>query len=333
MSDAAKIMNTEPLLRVEHLKKYYEIPSKKLFDRSVRYLKAADDVSFDIGRGETFALVGESGCGKTTVGKTILRFHEPTGGDAYFKGENIFQLKKEDFLKRRQKMQMIFQDPFSSLNPRMTIYDSVADVMKIHKLYSGDALDKRVYELLGMVGLPSWLAKRYPHEFSGGQLQRACIARALALDPDFIVCDEPVSALDVSIQSQVLNLLGDIQKEVGVSYLFISHGLPAVRYISHRIGVMYMGKLVEVSESNELFHNPMHPYTQALVAAVPIPNPDLKKERKLLEGEVTSPIDPPDGCRFCSRCPYVTDRCRTETPELKDMGGGHMVACHCLAGQ
>ena len=324
-------MNTQPLLKVEHLKKYYEIPSKKLFDRSVRYLKAADDVSFEINQGETFALVGESGCGKTTVGKTILRLQEPTGGKAFFKGENIFELNKETFLKRRQKMQMIFQDPFSSLNPRMTIYDSVADVMKIHNLYSGDALDKRVYELLGMVGLPSWLAKRYPHEFSGGQLQRACIARALALDPDFIVCDEPVSALDVSIQSQVLNLMSDIQKEVGVSYLFISHGLPAVRYISHRIGVMYMGKLVEVAESDKLFEKPLHPYTQALIAAVPIPDPDLRKERKLLEGEVTSPIDPPDGCRFCSRCPYATDICKQVSPELEDMGGDHLAACHNLS--
>ena len=324
------ITTEEPLIKVDHLKKYFKIKSGKLFDKSEKHLCAVDDVSFDIKRGETFALVGESGCGKTTVGKTILRFYEPTGGAAYFNGKNIYEIDKNSFRSVRQQMQMIFQDPYSSLNPRMTIYESVADVMRIHQMYEGEGLNKRVYQLLDMVGLPSWLAKRYPHEFSGGQLQRACIARALALNPQFIVCDEPVSALDVSIQSQVLNLLMDIQKEIDVSYLFISHGLPAVKYISDRVGVMYMGKLVEVAKSSQLFKKTIHPYSQALISAVPIPNPDAKSNRIMLEGEVTSPIDPPPGCRFCSRCPRATEQCRKVTPELRDMGDGHMVACHMV---
>lgn len=320
----------QPLIKVEHLKKYFTIKSGKLFDKSEKHLCAVDDISFEIKKGETFALVGESGCGKTTVGKTLLRFYEPTDGTAYFNGQNIYQIPKNSFRSMRQKMQMVFQDPYSSLNPRMTIYESVADVMRIHQMYQGEELTKRVYQLLDMVGLPSWLAKRYPHEFSGGQLQRVCIARALALNPEFIVCDEPVSALDVSIQSQVLNLLMDIQKETGVSYLFISHGLPAVKYISDRIGVMYMGKLVEVATSSQLFANTLHPYSQALISAVPIPNPDKKSERIILEGEVTSPIDPPPGCRFCSRCPRATELCHKVSPDLRDTGSGHMVACHMV---
>ena len=315
------------VLRVEHLKKYFPIKSGKIFDKKIRHLCAVDDVSFSLRAGDTFALVGESGCGKTTVGKTLLRFYEPTAGSAYFQNQDIFAMSKGEFRKLRRNMQMIFQDPLSSLNPRMTIYDSVADVMKLYRMYEGEALSRRVYELLDMVGLPNWLAKRYPHEFSGGQLQRACIARALALNPKFIVCDEPVSALDVSIQSQVLNLLSDIQKETGVSYLFISHGLPAVKYISDTIGIMYMGKLVETADSEELFSNPIHPYTQALLSAVPKPDPDQRAEKIILRGEVTSPIDPPAGCRFASRCPYVTDQCRSQSPELRETVPGHFVAC------
>ena len=317
----------EVVLRVEHLKKHFPIKSGKILDRKVRHLYAVDDVSFTLNAGDTFALVGESGCGKTTVGKTLLRFYEPTAGSAYFEGKDIFAMSKEEFRQYRRNMQMIFQDPMSSLNPRMTIFDSVADVMKLHHMYEGEALSRRVYELLDMVGLPNWLAKRYPHEFSGGQLQRACIARALALNPKFIVCDEPVSALDVSIQSQVLNLLTDIQKDTGVSYLFISHGLPAVKYISNNIGIMYMGKLVETASSEELFRNPIHPYTQALLSAVPKPDPDKRSEKIILQGEVTSPIDPPAGCRFASRCPYATEQCKSASPEMREVVPGHFVAC------
>lgn len=320
----------QPLIQVDNLKKYFSLKSGKLFDKTERKLHAVDGISFQIQKGETFALVGESGCGKTTVGKTILRFHEPTDGAVYFDGQDIFQLDKAQFHNMRRNMQMIFQDPYSSLNPRMTIFESVADVMRIHHMYKGAALEKRVYSLLDMVGLPSWLAKRYPHEFSGGQLQRACIARALALDPQFIICDEPVSALDVSIQSQVLNLLMDIQKETGIAYLFISHGLPAVKYISNRIGVMYMGKLVEVASSDQLFERPIHPYSQALISAVPIPDPDRPSKKVYLKGEVSSPINPPEGCRFCARCPHSTEACRKETPELQDRGDGHWVACHAM---
>ncbi len=322
----------EPLLRVEHLKKYFPVKNSALFSKNGGTLYAVDDISFFVNYGETFSLVGESGCGKTTVGKTILQLYQPTAGDVFFEGKNLVGLKKRELREIRANMQMVFQDPNSSLNPRMTIYDSIADIIKIHHRMERDALSKRVYELLDMVGLPSWFAERYPHEFSGGQLQRACIARALALNPKFIVCDEPVSALDVSIQSQVLNLLSDLKKELSLSYLFISHGLPAVKHISDRIAVMYLGRIIEQADSAELFANPLHPYTQALISAVPVPDPNQRRERIVLEGDVPSPIHPPKGCRFCTRCRYASEQCRTQESQLTEVKAGHFVACHLCKG-
>lgn len=322
----------EPLLRVEHLKKYFPVRNSSLFFKNGGTLYAVDDVSFTVNSGETFSLVGESGCGKTTVGKTVLQLYPPTAGEVYFEGKNLIGLKTRELREIRSNMQMVFQDPNSSLNPRMTIYESIADIIKIHHKIGREVLSKRVYELLDMVGLPSWFAERYPHEFSGGQLQRACIARALALNPKFIVCDEPVSALDVSIQSQVLNLLSDLKKELSLSYLFISHGLPAVKHISDRIAVMYLGRIIEQAHSAELFANPLHPYTQALISAVPVPDPDKRRERIVLEGDVPSPIHPPKGCRFCTRCRYATDLCHAQEPQLTEVKEGHLVACHLCKG-
>ena len=322
----------EPLLRVEHLKKYFPVRNSSLFFKNGGTLYAVDDVSFTVNSGETFSLVGESGCGKTTVGKTVLQLYPPTAGEVYFEGKNLIGLKTRELREIRSNMQMVFQDPNSSLNPRMTIYESIADIIKIHHKIGREVLSKRVYELLDMVGLPSWFAERYPHEFSGGQLQRACIARALALNPKFIVCDEPVSALDVSIQSQVLNLLSDLKKELLLSYLFISHGLPAVKHISDRIAVMYLGRIIEQAHSAELFANPLHPYTQALISAVPVPDPDKRRERIVLEGDVPSPIHPPKGCRFCTRCRYATDLCHAQEPQLKEVKESHFVACHLCKG-
>ena len=319
---------TEPLLKVEHLKKYFPVKNARLLDRTVRQVYAVDDVSFDVYPGETFSLVGESGCGKTTIGKTVLRLHEATDGKVLFDGKDILAMDKEELRKTRAQMQMVFQDPNSSLNPRMTIYESIADILLIHKKNSREETRSRVLELLEMVGLPSWFANRYPHEFSGGQLQRAAIARALALKPKFIVCDEPVSALDVSIQSQVLNLLSDLQKNLNLSYLFISHGLPVVRHISDRVGVMYLGKMIEVADADALFNDYRHPYTKALLSAAPTPDPRLKTKREILQGDVPSPINPPKGCRFCTRCPLAMSVCRERIPELKEVAPGHSVACH-----
>ncbi|BCS80688.1 ABC transporter ATP-binding protein [Anaerocellum diazotrophicum] len=316
----------EVLIEVKNLKKYFPV---KMGLGKKGYIKAVDDVSFFIKKGETLGLVGESGCGKSTTGRTIIRLYEPTSGQIIFKGEDI---TKKDMLPYRKSMQMIFQDPYASLNPRMTVGDIIGEPLEIHNIAKGNEKKERVQELLRLVGLNSEHANRYPHEFSGGQRQRIGIARALAVEPEFIICDEPISALDVSIQAQIVNMLEDLQQQLGLTYLFIAHDLSMVKHISSRVGVMYLGKLVELAESNELYSNPLHPYTQALLSAIPIPDPKISKERTriILEGDVPSPLNPPTGCRFRTRCRYAFDRCKEEEPVLKDVGCGHYVACHLM---
>jgi len=328
---STKAQQGEVLVEVRNLKKHFPVTGGGLIARTVGYVKAVDGVSFQIRRGETLGLVGESGCGKTTLGKVLLRLQEPTDGQVLFEGKNIYDLNREQMRKLRREMQIIFQDPYASLNPRMTVGDIIGEPLEIHGVARGAAKTKKVQELLDVVGLASFHARRYPHEFSGGQRQRIGIARALALNPKLIVCDEPVSALDVSIQSQVLNLLEDLQKEFGLTYLFIAHGLAVVKHVSDRVGVMYLGKMMEISPANELYANPLHPYTEALMSAIPIPDPTLKRERIVLEGDVPSPVNPPKGCRFHTRCryqPQVGDICKTEEPPLVHVGGDHWVACH-----
>ena len=321
------MMEKTELLKVKGLKKYF--PIKKGFGRQkMQYVKAVDNVNFSIYKGETFGLVGESGCGKSTTGRTLIRLYDVTEGEILYDGTDISHMKEKELLPYRKKMQMIFQDPYSSLNARMTVSDIIGEPLDIHKLASGKARQERIAELLENVGLKQEHSNRYPHEFSGGQRQRVGIARALAVNPEFIICDEPISALDVSIQAQVVNMLEDIQEQYGITYLFIAHDLSMVRHISDRIGVMYLGQLVEIASSDELYENPMHPYTQALLSAIPSPYKDKNKSRIMLEGEVPSPIDPPKGCRFASRCKYVMDCCREEEPQLKEMGTEHYCACH-----
>ena len=325
--------NGKPLLEVNHLKKYFPVRSG-LFSKISAWVKAVDDVSFDIKPGETFGLVGESGCGKTTVGRTILRLMEPSGGEAIFEGENIFDMDSNTLRATRRRMQIVFQDPYSSLNPRMTVGSIVGEPLYVHKLAKGQALTERVYQLLDRVGLRPDHYARYPHEFSGGQRQRIGIARALALNPKFIVCDEAVSALDVSIQAQIINLLKDLQDEYHLSYLFITHDLNVVQYIASRIAVMYLGKLAEVAPSETLFSNAKHPYTRALLSANPLPDPTVKHERILLPGDVPTPLNPPSGCRFHTRCPQVMDHCKTAEPPLIQIGkpeDDHKVWCHLYA--
>ncbi|AZT90891.1 dipeptide ABC transporter ATP-binding protein [Caldicellulosiruptor changbaiensis] len=316
----------EILIEIKNLKKYF--PVRSGFGKKA-YIKAVDDVSFFIKKGETLGLVGESGCGKSTTGRTIIRLYEPTSGQIIFKGEDI---TKKDMLPYRKYMQMIFQDPYASLNPRMTVGDIIGEPLEIHNIAKGNEKKERVQELLRLVGLNSEHASRYPHEFSGGQRQRIGIARALAVEPEFIICDEPISALDVSIQAQIVNMLEDLQQELGLTYLFIAHDLSMVKHISSRVGVMYLGKLVELASSNELYEKPLHPYTQALLSAIPIPDPKISRERTriILEGDVPSPLNPPTGCRFRTRCKYAFDRCKEEEPEFKDVGSGHYVACHLM---
>lgn len=317
----------EPLVKVENLKKYFNIHKKGV-------LKAVDDVSFEVYKGETLGLVGESGCGKTTCGRTILNLYPPTDGKVLFDGKDITQMKKNgEELAFKKDAQIIFQDPYASLDPRMTVGEIIAEGMDNHHLYEGEKRLPRIYELLEQVGLNREHANRFPHEFSGGQRQRIGIARALAVDPKFIVCDEPISALDVSIQAQVVNLLVDLQKKLGLTYLFIAHDLSMVKHISDRVGVMYMGQLVEIAPSGELYANPTHPYTKALLSAIPIPNPEIERNKTMipLEGEVGSPINCSAGCRFASRCRYATERCTAETPRLEDRGNQHFAACHNLA--
>lgn len=323
-------MAGETILEVKNLVKYFPITKGFIFQRQVGAVKAVDDVSFSIRQGETLGLVGESGCGKTTTGRVILRLMEPTSGEASFEGRNIFKLSKEELRRMRRNMQIIFQDPYSSLNPRMTVGDIIGEPLEIHNLARGKEKVRRVQELLDVVGLSPYHANRYPHEFSGGQRQRIGIARALAVNPKLIICDEPVSALDVSIQAQVLNLLEELQKEFGLTYLFIAHDLSVVKHISDRIAVMYLGRIVEVAPTEELFANPQHPYTEALLSAVPIPDPGMRRQRIILPGDVPSPINPPKGCRFHTRCNYVQDRCRVNDQPLLDVGSGHYVACEVL---
>jgi oligopeptide/dipeptide ABC transporter ATP-binding protein len=318
------------LLRVEHLKKFFPI-RKGVFSRVVGWVKAVDNVSFHIERGETLGLVGESGCGKTTVGRSILRLIEPTAGDVHFGGEDLRALKGRDLRSVRRRMQIIFQDPYSSLNPRMTVLDIVGEALAIHGIAKGDAREKKVKDLLERVGLAGRYVNRYPHEFSGGQRQRIGVARALALNPDFIVCDEAVSALDVSVQAQVINLLMDLRVEFGLAYLFIAHDLSVVRHISHRIAVMYLGEIVETARSNDLFDRPLHPYTQALLSAVPVPDPTHERSRIMLEGDVPTPINPPSGCHFHPRCRLCEEICKQEPPGVTDAGDGHTFRCHIAA--
>ncbi len=318
---------SEPLVSVKNLKKYFPVRGG-LFSTVRAHVHAIDDVSFDVYQGETFGLVGESGCGKTTTGRVMLRLDEATSGDVMFEGKSIFKLGREELRRQRRDMQIIFQDPYSSLNPRMTVGEIVGEPLTVHHIASGKDRDEQVRGLLETVGLSAYHIKRYPHEFSGGQRQRIGIARALALHPKLIVCDEPVSALDVSIQSQVLNLLNDLQEKFGLTYVFIAHGLNVVKHMSTRIGVMYLGKLVEVSSSQDLFARPQHPYTEALLSAIPVPDPNLNRQRIVLQGDVPSPVNPPSGCRFHTRCAYAQEICRTEEPPLIDLGGNHQVACH-----
>lgn len=325
-------MAKQELLKVEGLKQYFPIKGG-FFGRTVNYVKAVDDISFTIYEGETVSIVGESGCGKSTTGRAILRLEEPTEGNVIFQGTDLTKLSKSKMRKYRKDLQIIFQDPYASINPRQTVASVLNEAMHIQNVLPRKERRARIEQLLETVGLRGYQADRYPHEFSGGQRQRIGIARALSVDPKLIICDEAVSALDVSIQAQVLNLLEELQNEFGLTYLFISHDLGVVRHISDRIIVMYLGKIVEIADKESLFENPQHPYTKALLSAIPVPDPDAKKERIVLKGDVPSPIDPPTGCRFHTRCPYATDKCKTEEPALRTtalMKKGHEAACHYM---
>ncbi|MGE5673835.1 MAG: ABC transporter ATP-binding protein [Mycobacterium leprae] len=321
---------TKPLVEVQDLKMHFPVTAGFPISRTIGHVKAVDGVSFAVAPGETLGLVGESGCGKTTVGRALLRIYEPTAGKIFYDGQDVTRVPEKQFLPFRRKMQMIFQDPYASLDPRMTVGDIVGEALDIHQLASGKARQERIYNLLEMVGLAGEHASRFPHEFSGGQRQRIGIARALAVEPRFIICDEPISALDVSIQAQVVNLLEDLQERLGVAFLFIAHDLSMVKHISHRIAVMYLGKIVELAPAHVLVEKTTHPYTQALLSAVPIPEPDVESQRHriILEGDPPSPVNPPSGCRFRNRCAYAQPQCAEVQPELKDLGGGHQVACH-----
>ena len=320
-------MAEENLLEVRNLKKHFPIKGG-VFSKTIGYVYAVDGVSFTLKRGETLGLVGESGCGKSTTGRTVLRLIEPTDGEILFENQRVTDLDKGEMRALRREMQIIFQDPYASLNPRMTIGSIIGEPLEIHKIAKGAEKEEQVASLLQKVGLRAEDMRKYPHEFSGGQRQRIGIARALGLNPKLIVCDEPVSALDVSIQAQVINLLGDLQEEFGLSYLFIAHNLNVVEHISDRVAVMYLGKIVELATDVDLYANPQHPYTEALLSAVPIPDPTATKKRIILEGDVPSPINPPSGCHFHTRCPYKEKICEEVEPEFKDIGGDHWVACH-----
>lgn len=320
-----------PLLEVKNLKQYFEI-KKGFFGRKVKHLKAVDDISFSIKKGETFGLVGESGCGKTTAGRSILKVYSPTGGKILYDGKEIQSFDKTQMMPLRKKMQMIFQDPYSSLDPRLTIGQIISEPLDVHNLFTGKDRMDRVRQLIETVGLKADHINRYPHEFSGGQRQRIGIARALAVEPEFIVCDEPISALDVSIQAQVVNMLEELQERLGLTYLFISHDLSMVRHISHNVGVMYLGNLVEYAEVNELYTNMQHPYTKSLLSAIPVANPRkaAQNQRIALAGDVPSPMDPPSGCPFRTRCSEAMSICAQDRPKLKHISEEHMVACHLM---
>lgn len=315
------------LLDVDHLKQYFPVKTDSVF-KPKNYVKAVDDVSFHLYEGETLSIVGESGCGKSTTGRAILRLDEPTDGKVLYSGQNILDFNKKEMRKLRGDLQVIFQDPFASLNPRQTVKQILNEAMAIQQVVPKDKRMERMLELLGFVGLPEEALDRYPHEFSGGQRQRIGIARALAVNPKLIICDEAVSALDVSIQAQILNLLKKLQNQFQLTFLFISHDLSVVRHISDRVMVMYLGKVVEIAEKKALFDSPHHPYTKALLSSIPVPNPTYSRERVILKGDVPSPIDPPSGCRFHTRCPFATEKCKMEEPALREINSNHYVSCH-----
>ena len=322
-------LDPEALLEVRHLCKKFPI-KKNMMGKVLQSLVAVDDVSFKLRPGETLGIVGESGCGKTTMGRTILKLHESSGGQIIFDGKDITNYTTAQMRPIRTDMQIIFQDPYSSLPPRSTVGDILSEPVKVHNIVPPSQVKEYVLDLMEKCGLRDYYYERYPHEFSGGQRQRICIARALAVQPKFVICDEPVSALDVSIQAQIINLLKDLQRSMNLTYLFISHDLSVVKFISDKIGVMYLGSMVEFGSKKEIFENPLHPYTKALFSAIPNPNPDVKMNRMVLKGDIPSPANPPKGCRFHTRCPYATEKCRHITPEYKDYGNGHFAACHLL---
>lgn len=329
VNQTAPHRKSETLLELKDVKKYFDV-TERWFKRKRDYLRAVDGVSLTVNKGETLGIVGESGCGKSTTGNLIVRLLDPTEGEIIFEGDNLTELDGEKLRQKRQSIQMIFQDPYSSLNPRMRVFELIAEPLRTHKTHKGKALKERVYELMETVGLSEEMARRYPHEFSGGQRQRIGIARALALNPKMIVCDEPVSALDVSIQSQILNLMKRLQSQFDLTLVFIAHGLPAVKHISDRIAVMYLGKVVELTTRDKLFANPLHPYTEGLLSAVPVPDPEVRdsRERVVLQGDIPSPVDPPSGCSFHTRCPFADKKCKQETPEFIELAPDHFAACH-----
>jgi oligopeptide transport system ATP-binding protein len=322
------------ILRVENLVKYFPVMRSRylFFPYQAGAVRAVDDISFFVRKGETLGLVGESGCGKSTTGRAILQLHRPTSGHVFFEGKDLVETKGEELRHMRRKMQMIFQDPYASLNPRMTVQEIIGEPLQVHNLATEKEIEDRVKQLLKLVGLNPAFGKRYPHEFSGGQRQRIGVARALALQPELIVCDEPISALDVSVQAQVVNLLEDLQSEFNLTYLFIAHDLSMIRHISNRVAVMYLGVIVELTDRDELYAHPLHPYTQALLSAVPVADPmvEEKRQRVILKGEIPSPLNPPSGCRFRTRCPIAEEVCSQQRPEFREAGPGHWVACHMV---
>lgn len=328
-ADMQKPFDNESLLEVRHLRKCFPI-QKNMLGKVEKELVAVDDVSFTLKAGETLGIVGESGCGKTTMGRTILKLHQPSGGQIIFNGEDITSYKNSQMRHLRTDMQIIFQDPYSSLPPRATVGDILSEPVKVHNIVPQDQVKDYVMDLMEKCGLRDYYYERYPHEFSGGQRQRICIARALSVKPKLVVCDEPVSALDVSIQAQIINLLKELQRSMNLTYLFISHDLSVVKFISDKVGVMYLGAMMEFGDKKDIFENPLHPYTKALFSAIPNPNPDVKMNRIVLSGDIPSPANPPKGCRFHTRCPYATEKCKHITPEYKEYEKGHFAACHML---